>query len=175
MLYEMLKNLKFSQRIGVEALITVALVFALTCVMGVIIIPRLRAKKLNQPISGYVKEHASKAGTPTMGGICFIIASLAVMLVWMILENRGYIGSNEIEKGAFIPVALTLCLGVGMAMIGFYDDYKKLTKKQNEGLSEGQKLILQIVVAAAYLCMMSMTDKVSTSLHIPFSNIHLEF
>ena len=174
MLYEILENMKFSRRIGVEAIIVAVIVFALTCLMGKIIIPRLRAKKLNQPISGYVKEHALKSGTPTMGGICFIIASLITVITWMILEKRGYIGSDDIEKGAFIPMALTLCLGVGMAMIGFYDDYKKLTKKQNEGLSEAQKLILQIIVAAAYLFMMSMTDSIDTSLHIPFCNKSLE-
>lgn len=172
MLYEMLEKMKYSRKIGVEALIIVVLVFALTCLMGKIIIPRLRAKKMNQPISGYVSEHASKSGTPTMGGICFIIASLVVMLVWVTLESRGYIGDNYGKEGSLVPLALTLLLGVGNAMIGFYDDYKKLVKKQNEGLSEIQKLLLQVAVAAGYLAMMSMTDNISTSLHIPFTNIH---
>jgi phospho-N-acetylmuramoyl-pentapeptide-transferase len=59
-------------------------------------------------------------------------------------------------------------------MIGFIDDYKKLVKKENEGLSEIQKLILQIIVAAAYLFMMGMTNSLITAFHIPFTNVHLE-
>lgn len=173
MLYEILEGMKYSHKIGIESLIIVALVFALTCICGRIIIPILRAKKLNQPISGYIAEHASKSGTPTMGGICFIIASLLVMLVWIFLESLGIIGNNG-ETGALIPLALTLCLGVGNAMIGFIDDYKKLVKKENEGLSEIQKLTLQIIVAAAYLFMMGMTKSLATSFHIPFTNAHLE-
>ena len=90
MLYEMLDKMKYSSKIGVEALIIVVLVFALTCLMGKLIIPRLRAKKLNQPISGYVSEHSSKSGTPTMGGICFILASLIFVLVWIIANLSQY-------------------------------------------------------------------------------------
>lgn len=173
MLYEILEGMKYSHKIGVEALIIAVLVFALTVLAGKIMIPVLRAKKLNQPINSYVAEHASKSGTPTMGGICFIIASLVVMLVWVLLESGGYIGKFG-KAGALVPLALTLCLGVGNAMIGFIDDYKKLVKKENEGLSEVQKLILQIIVAAAYLFMMGLTDNLPTSFHIPFSNIHIQ-
>ncbi len=173
MLYEILEGMKYSHKIGIESLIIVALVFALTLIVGRPIIRVLRAKKLNQPINSYVAEHASKSGTPTMGGICFIIATLVVMLAWIILETVGIIGTNGKSRD-LIPFALTLCLGVGNAMIGFIDDYKKLVKKENEGLSEIQKLILQLIVAAAYLFMMGMTENLNTAFHIPFSNIHLE-
>ena len=173
MLYEMLEGIKYSHKIGIEALIVAALVFIFTVIAGRVIIPVLRAKKLNQPINSYVAEHASKAGTPTMGGICFIIASLLVMLVWIVLESLGVIGNNG-KTGALVPVALTLCLAVGNGMIGFIDDYKKLIKKDNEGLSEKQKLLLQALVAAAYLCMMGMTDNLNTLLHIPFTNVRID-
>ena len=172
MLYEIL-NTTYVNKIGIESIIVAAAVFALTVLLGKFIIPVLRAKKLNQPINSYVAEHASKSGTPTMGGICFIIASLVVMLAWILLEGAGVIG-NKTNTDLFIPMALTLCLGVGNAMIGFIDDYKKLIKKDNEGLSEKQKLILQVVVALAYLCMMGMTKNLPTALHIPFTNISLE-
>ena len=172
MLYEIL-NTTYVNKIGIESIIVAALVFGLTVLLGKFMIPVLRAKKLNQPINSYVAEHASKSGTPTMGGICFIIASLAVMLAWILLEGAGVIG-NKTDKDLFIPMALTLCLGVGNAMIGFIDDYKKLIKKDNEGLSEMQKLVLQVVVALAYLCMMGMTKNLPTALHIPFTNISLE-
>ncbi len=173
MLYEILDRIKFYEKITLEALIIALLVFVFTVIFGRIIIPILRAKKLNQPINGYVSEHASKSGTPTMGGICFILASLAVLLIWVVLESCGVLG-EEPQAGALIPLALTLCLGVGNAMIGFIDDYKKLVKKENEGLSETQKLILQAVVTAAYLCMMGMTNNLPTAFHIPFTNIHMD-
>ncbi len=172
MLYEILKT-NYTVKIGIEAAIVAALVFVLTVIVGRMIIPVLRARKLNQPINSYVSEHAGKSGTPTMGGICFIIASLVVLLIWVVLECSGVIGRN-VKVGALIPLALTLCLGVGNAMIGFVDDYQKLVKKNNEGLSEKQKLVLQVVIAAAYLFMMGMTNNLSTSFHIPFTTIHLD-
>ena len=169
MFYELLGTMPPIYKTLIEALIVAVLVFILTFVAGKIIIPVLRAKKLNQPINSYVAEHASKAGTPTMGGICFIIASLVVLLVWTVLEVTGCIFKGE-KPMALLPFALTICLGVGNAMIGFIDDYKKLVKKDNEGLSEIQKLLLQIIVAAAYLLMMGITDNLPTTIRIPFTS-----
>ncbi len=173
MLYEILEGLKYPQKICIEAMIIATLVFLFTIVAGKIIIPVLRAKKMNQPINGYVAEHASKSGTPTMGGICFIISSLVILLIWIILESIGLIGTNG-KTGHLIPLALTVALGVGNGIIGFVDDYKKLIKKENEGLSEMQKLVLQIIIASAYLAMMGMTDNLPTTFHIPFTNLHLD-
>ena len=173
MFYGMLEGLKYAEKIAIETAIVAVLVLVLTVIAGKIMIPVLRAKKLNQPINAYVAEHASKSGTPTMGGMCFIIATLVVMLAWIILESCGILGRTGTSEG-LIPLALTLCLGVANGMIGFIDDYKKLVKKENEGLSEMQKLILQIIVASAYLFMMGMTQNVVTALHIPFTNVHLD-
>ena len=172
MLYELLGDLQYGHKIALESAIICALVFVLTCIAGKIIIPILSAKKMNQPINVYVAEHKSKAGTPTMGGICFIIASLVVMLLWIILERSGVMG--KADDRAIMPFALTLLLGVGNALIGFVDDYKKLVKKENEGLTSIQKLILQIIVAAAYLAMMGITENLETKLHIPFTNVHFD-
>ena len=172
MLYESLIKLGINKAIGIEALVVCAAVFLLTVIATRLILPVLRAKKLNQPINMYVKEHASKAGTPTMGGICFIIAGLFTALVWLILELSGVLGHSI--SAELIPLALTLCLAVGNGLIGFIDDYKKLVKKENEGLSEKQKLLLQFVVAAAYLCMMGMTKNLPTALKIPFTDLSLE-
>lgn len=175
MLYNFLNestNLGINRIIGIEAIIICLLVFACTVVATRYILPVLRAKKLNQPINMYVKEHAGKAGTPTMGGICFIIATLVVVLIWVILEKCGVMGENN--NRALIPLALTLCLGVSNGLIGFIDDYKKLVKKENEGLSEIQKLVLQFAFATAYLCMMGITDNLSTAFKIPFINFALD-
>jgi phospho-N-acetylmuramoyl-pentapeptide-transferase len=175
MLYETINNLtklEFGRIIGIEALSLALAVFLLTVLATRLILPVLRAKKLNQPINMYMKEHAGKAGTPTMGGICFMIATLIAALLWIILEKNGILGVSD--NRALLPFALTLCLGVANGLIGFIDDYKKLVKKQNEGLTESQKLLLQIIVAAAYLCMMGMTDNLPTALKIPFVDYSLE-
>ena len=175
MLYEKLNGLEINKIIGIESLIILVAVFFLSVVATRLILPILRARKLNQPINMYVLEHASKAGTPTMGGICFILGSLITMLVWIFLEYSGKIGkASNFADGTLIPIALTFCLAAGNGLIGFFDDYKKLVKKQNEGLSERQKLLLQIVIAAAYICMMAMTDNLSTAISIPFTDIALE-
>lgn len=172
MLYGVMQGMSFGQAVGIEALAVCVLVFIFTVVIGRTVIPILRAKKLNQPINEYVAEHAQKAGTPTMGGICFILASLAVLLIWSLLESFGIIGDGSV--GALIPFALTMCLGVGNAVIGFIDDYRKLVKKENEGLTSMQKMALQILIAAAYLCMMGMTGHLATSFDIPFTGYSLE-
>ena len=175
MLYEAIQNLtnlKISRIIGIEAIAVALVVFLLTVIATRLILPVLRAKKLNQPINMYMKEHAGKSGTPTMGGICFIIATLFATLIWIILEKCGVLGMSD--NRAILPFVLTLCLGVGNGLIGFIDDYKKLIKKENEGLTEIQKLILQIAIAGAYLCMMGMTDNLPTALKIPFVDFALE-
>ena len=175
MLYEAIKNLtnlEFSRVIGIEAMAVALIVFLLTLLATRLILPVLRAKKLNQPINMYVMEHKGKSGTPTMGGICFIIASLVAILLWLILEKCGVIGNSD--SRALLPFALTLLLGVGNAVIGFIDDYKKLVKKENEGLTESQKMVLQVTVAAAYLIMMGIIGALPTALKIPFTELSLE-
>ena len=175
MLYEKLNGLEINKIIGIESIIILVAVFLLSVLATRLILPILRAKKLNQPINMYVLEHASKSGTPTMGGICFILGSLIAMFAWITLEYSGVIGKmGNFADGELIPIALTFCLAVGNGLIGFFDDYKKLVKKQNEGLSERQKLFLQIIVAAAYLCMMGMTKNLPTAISIPFTDIALE-
>ena len=175
MLYENLKNLGVNKIVTIEALTVLAVVFLLSVISTRLILPILRARKLNQPINMYVLEHASKSGTPTMGGLCFILGSLMAMLIWIFLEYSGKLGRfGNFENGELIPIALTFCLAVGNGFIGFADDYKKLIKKQNEGLSEKQKMLLQIVIAAAYIAMMAMTDNLPTALHIPFTDFYLE-
>ncbi len=137
--------------------------FLLTAILSHFIIPVLRAKKLGQPIR---KEgpasHFSKEGTPTMGGIAFIFAILLVALGMVIYYAvRG-------EHNRYIPLGLTLALAVFNGMIGFLDDYRKLLKKQNEGLKAWQKFALQVLAAIAYIVLLVQFGGIDTTLHIPF-------
>jgi len=150
--------------------ITVALaVFFVTVILEKLIIPILQSRKVGQKILEIgPRWHKNKAGTPTMGGICFIMAILAVMvIVAIIFAVNG-------ESGELIPLALALGLAVLNGMIGFFDDYTKLVKKQNEGFTAKQKIVLQSLAAILYLAAMSLTDNINTALHIPFTSVSIE-
>ena len=145
-------------------LITVS-VFILTVVAERILIPILKSHKLGQKILEIgPRWHKSKEGTPVMGGIGFILATLIVMAVFFIW--RGIRGT-AVE---LIPLALTLAFAVANGAIGFVDDYCKLIKKQNEGLLRLQKLFLQLVIAAAYVTVMAYTGNFPTAFTVPFTD-----
>lgn len=146
-----------------------AAVFALTVAAERILIPILRSHKLGQKILDIgPRWHKSKEGTPIMGGLGFILAALVVMAVFFVV--RGVQG-----RGAeYIPLALTLGLAVGNGAIGFVDDYCKLVRKQNEGLTWKQKLFLQLALATAYVVVMSYTGNLSTAVNLPFTDKALE-
>ena len=155
---------------GLTALVLIASAFLLTLLFGRIALPILRAKKAGQPINEYVHAHQSKAGTPTMGGISFVPAFLAVMAGYAVYHVT--LGAQRGE--ALIPVALVCLYGLANSAIGFVDDYFKLLRRHNEGLTEWQKFILQVVAAAAFLAMMGITGNLNTELHIPFTDIRWE-
>lgn len=140
-------------------------VFLLTVLAERILIPILRERKLGQKILDIgPRWHKSKEGTPIMGGLGFIFAILIVMAVFFTVQAiRG-------ERSSLIPLALTLAFAVGNGGIGFVDDYCKLIKKQNEGLTAKQKLVLQLALAAAYVTVMGYTGHLQPTLLLPFSS-----
>ncbi len=144
-------------------------VFVLTVVFLRILIPILRSHKIGQKILEIgPRWHKSKEGTPIMGGIAFILATLLASAAFFLIQAaRG-------ESQNYIPLALTLAFAVANGAIGFVDDYCKLIKKQNEGLKALQKLFLQLVIAAAYVCVMAYTGNLSTVWKLPFSDLSLD-
>ena len=144
---------------------TLVLSFLLTLLTGRIILPILRAKKVGQIIREDGPQwHMGKSGTPTMGGISFIIPFLLCMVAVAIVFA---VKDSEFQ---LIPFALVVCFAVANAMIGFIDDRCKLLKKQNEGLTERQKLVLQFLAAGAFIAMMAITGNLTTALHVPFTD-----
>ena len=143
--------------------------FALTAILSRCIIPILVAKKAGQPIRKEgPKWHYSKQGTPTMGGIAFIMAIAIVltgMTIWYAYKSK---------QAELIPMALTMALAVMNGMIGFVDDYRKLIKKDNEGLKAGQKFLLQVLAAVVYVVLLKLIGHIDTALHIPFTDIVVE-
>ena len=170
-LKNMLENLKFFSEWYIVMGIMLVAAFGLTLLFGRVALPILRAKKAGQPINEYVESHKVKAGTPTMGGISFVPAFLAVMAGLLI-----YLGVINHWRGSSDMIGLAvICLyALGNAVIGFVDDYYKLLRRHNEGLTEKQKFILQVVLAAAFLAMMAVTDNLQTALRIPFFGVEWE-
>ena len=105
----------------------------LTIISGIFALPILRKLKVGQPILHYVKTHKQKSGTPTMGGLFFILPSALVFVIFGGLKNNLSI----------------VCLSIGLAylIIGFLDDYIKIKFKKNEGLKPYQKIIFQVGIA----------------------------
>ena len=157
------------KRLIIEFIIALGASFLMTVLLGRSIIPYLKSKKMEQIIREEGPSwHQCKAGTPTMGGICFIMAILIVcagFAVFYALQN---------EQSTLIPMALTLALAVFNGMVGFVDDYCKLIKKQNEGLKAWQKFALQIVAAILYIIALMATGYLDTSLTIPFISVEIE-
>ena len=129
--------------------------------MGKITIPLLRALKARQSIRDVGPEwHNVKQGTPTMGGVIFIVATLfAVAADW-----------TSIRAGDFSLVYLYL-FALAYGLIGFLDDYIKVRKKRNLGLTALQKLVLQLVAAAVYLFVLYESGRLTFDLYIPFANV----
>ena len=146
-------------------LVTVG-VFALTALAERILIPILRSHKAGQKILDIgPRWHKSKEGTPIMGGIGFILAILAVVALFFV-----YVAIKG-EATKYIPLALTIAFAVSNGAIGFVDDYCKLIKKQNEGLTRKQKLVLQFAIIAGYLCVMGYTGNLPSEIVIPLINL----
>ena len=142
--------------------------FLITSLVGMILIPLLRKKKAGQSI----KEdgpvwHMSKQGTPTMGGLMFI-AGISVMCL------LG--GMDEIAAGDWRHIII-LAFSLIFAAIGFLDDYEKLKKKQNLGLTALQKFLLQLVAAIVLILLLRLEGHLSSNLYVPFFDvtIHLPY
>ena len=108
---------------------------------GPYVIGRLRALKIGQPIRGYGMEtHLQKSGTPTMGGVLILLCISVSTLLWVDLSNR------------FVWIVLLVTLGFGA--IGWVDDWRKVVRKDPEGMPSGEKYFWQSMIgllAALYL------------------------
>lgn len=116
--------------------------FIMSIAIGLIIIPYLKSKKIGQKVSLKIGErHLSKNGTPTLGGLIFIIPTLVtILLLWL----RGSIDMTS-------NLVIVLIVFVGYAVLGFIDDYSKIKYNNNKGLNIMKKLIFQTAIALAFL------------------------
>lgn len=139
-------------------IVPVLISFALSLLMGPVIIPFLRKLKMGQTErEDGVKSHLKKAGTPTMGGV-IILASIAITSLFYIKDYPK-----------IIPI---LFLTLGFGLIGFLDDYLKVVLKRSDGLLPWQKMALQIVVTAVFAFYLVNYSNVSLTMKIPFWSGH---
>ena len=140
-------------------LLTVLAGGILSGLIGFLILPVLRALKAGQSIREVGPTwHNYKAGTPMMGGLMFIFALVICMLI--------AIPTME-DYSVFFVLAMSLCFGA----VGFVDDFCKMKKKRNEGLTSMQKLLLQLAVSALFLYAMYKQGTLNCELYIPFVNV----
>lgn len=133
---------------------TIIIAFAISLILGPIIIPLLRKLKVGQSIrEDGPQSHLSKSGTPTMGGIIFLTALLITVF-----------SSGIVNTDTKVLMASTL----GFGLIGFIDDYIKIVKKRNLGLRAYQKLLGQIILAVILAIYQSKTSEAGTKIIIPF-------
>jgi phospho-N-acetylmuramoyl-pentapeptide-transferase len=166
MLYYLLYHVlqKYFSPLNVFRYITVRTVYAsltamfLAFVFGPGLIRRLRELQIGQYIREEgPQEHQKKAGTPTMGGVLIVLSTLVPTLLWADLSNRF--------------VLLTLFALLGFAAIGFVDDYAKVSKQRNLGLTSKKKFLLQVLVSSIVgigLLGLATRSAYSTELVFPF-------
>ena len=131
----------------------------LTGGIGYLLIPVLRALKAGQSIREEGPTwHNSKAGTPMMGGLMFILAAVACLLFSI---------PGMVDGSVFFVLALGLCFG----LVGFLDDFFKLKYKRNLGLTTIQKALLQMAVSALFVYLLYKRGILTCDVYIPFLNV----
>lgn len=145
---------------------TVSVIIA-TGVLLYIFIPKLKSMKMGQPILEIgPRWHKSKEGTPTMGGLFFIIPIVLSAAV------VSLVNPSMLDLPRLWITVVTSCL---FGLIGIVDDMAKLRKKENEGLRAWQKFFLQLVVASAFVGIMAAKGYLTTVVYIPFFKVSVDF
>ena len=130
-----------------KSLMAIMIGFILSLITAFILIPILKKLKIRQSLSVYLeRSHTKKQGTPTMGGLIFIIPTILTIVLLLILKKITINYSLLIVLFSFI----------GYALIGFIDDYLIVIKHNNKGLSEKSKFLMQVVIAIIFFYLFMM-------------------
>ena len=124
-----------------KAIFATMIGFLLSSILGLLLVPLLKKIKVQQKISVFVAETLRKKdGTPTMGGLIFIVPTVVATLGLLITGKIPYTSN----------LGIVLLVFIGYAFIGFLDDFLSIKKHNNEGLTTYQKLFLQVLIAVAF-------------------------
>lgn len=147
-----------------KILVAAVVAFVISAVIGKFLVPALRRWKAGQSIKEAGPTwHMSKQGTPTMGGLMFILATIIVVLV---------VNGPAILSGDWTSV-IVLVFALVFGAIGFLDDYAKIKKKENTGLTAGQKFLLQLAAAILFIVLLRKCGILSPNLYVPFFGVEL--
>ena len=133
--------------------------FGFSIILCAALLPILRKAKAGQEILQYVTEHSAKQGTPTMGGIAFIIAIIASSCIFCDLSNR--------------PTLVVIAVFFAYGVVGFLDDFIKIRFKHNQGLRAYQKILIQLAIAVLVSLYVYGDVAIGDKLRIPFSDIQV--
>ena len=139
---------------NVKIVIPVLIAFAISAILGPVVIPFLKKLKVGQTDRKELESHLKKNGTPTMGGL-MILASIIITSLFYVKDYPK-----------IIPI---LFMTVGFGVIGFLDDYLKVVLRRSDGLLPWQKMILQFVVTTVFAVYMLRYSDVALTMLIPFS------
>ena len=143
------------------------LTFAITVVLSVIIIPILKRLKVGQiERDDGPQSHLKKQGTPTMGGIIIILATI----ISAIGMYKYYAGKEMQVAMGILPLLLVT---VGFGIVGFIDDFKKLILKNTKGLSPSLKMLGLLIVAVVYAVYLTKVLNIGTETYIPFLKVYV--
>ena len=147
-----------------EIVLPVAVSFVITVIAGKLLIPALVRLKAGQSIKEIGPTwHMTKQGTPTMGGLMFIIG-IGITIVAL--------GWKHMAGGDFAHLYVYL-FALVFGLIGYIDDYQKVKHHHNTGLTAIQKFLLQLAAAVAFLCLLRYEGHLSPNLYIPFFNTYV--
>ena len=125
----------------IKSVMAILLGFIVSTILAVIIIPLLKRLKVSQSVSIYLRlSHKNKEGTPTAGGLIFILSTLLIILLLYVLDKINF-------SYTLLIVIFTL---FSYGLIGFVDDFLIIKRRSNEGLTKWQKLLMQIIVALIF-------------------------
>lgn len=148
-----------------QGLIIAACSFVLALVFGKLAIPMLRALHVGQSIREVGPNwHSYKSGTPTMGGLVFILATVLCTVA------GGWKGMMNGDYTHLFVLGFALIFG----LIGFLDDFMKVKYKRNLGLTALQKLVLQLAVAGAFVALLRYNGDLTCHVYVPFWNVTFE-
>lgn len=157
LLYQLL-HIRVFQYITTRVALASLTALAISIVLGPWMIRKLRELAFGQHIrDDGPRSHQKKAGTPTMGGLLIVLSIIAATLLWVDLTNR------------YVWIALMGLVGFGL--IGFFDDYSKIAKKRNLGMTARQKFCYQVLCAMLVgflLLLLHAHQAYSTAINVPF-------
>lgn len=158
-------------RFALAASAFIALV--ITAASGFVLVPLLRRLHYGQPIrTDGPAWHAKKQGTPTMGGVMFVLGVLVAMgaaFALLAVQLPEILGPDWQLSNRRVMIALGFAFVNGM--IGFADDFLKVTRQRNQGLSAKAKLLLQILAATGFLVLLQRYDTLTTWVQLPFVGV----